>query len=537
MDIYGEFVEGGSSLENGGVIDGDLEITQDLTVDGNFEVNGDATFNGTTTIVDEIQVSDPLILTGVGNVSDAINLGVINEHDTNQYSGIVRRATDKRWVALDSVTPKPGPSTVIPPSDSVFECEQLVVNRIESDAAQLDILPFNVRLPSSSFLSYAGLPNQGLISSFGTNLTLQGETRLTLKASDGDLILTSQNNSNADITMFAGRDVDINAGNIVSGSSVNISAPVGDITLSSQVGITLDTSELDLLADFVKVGKVGDDYFLPSDRGTVGQVLTTNGTGNSSWQNPLGFDQTLNTTDSVRFAQLTLGAAGTDFTLPTSRGALGQYMRQNAGGIVSWVDFPETAGGVMYMVGNTLPTVFAASSTYTQIVGTRTGAQLKDFVFAPNVLQYTGAEPGEFLINVSQAWINAGGTPDQYRLAIFKNGAIVASSEQRASLDSDTDYPRSSSTNAIVSLTNGDQVDVRVANFTDTTSVTVVDHTFSIIKVGGGETLEGDVTGPVSSTDNGLCLFDGITGKVLKDSPATLLSTGEMTIEAANARR
>jgi len=96
-------------------------------------------------------------------------------------------------------------------------------------------------------------------------------------------------------------------------------------------------------------------------------------------------------------------------------------------------------------------------------------------------------------------------------LAIFVNGVIVASSEQRCNLDSDTDYPRSSSTNAIVSLTNGDQMDVRIANFTDITQATVIDHTTSIIKVGlvasgggGGNPFDQDLNTTDSPTFAGL---------------------------------
>jgi len=43
----------------------------------------------------------------------------------------------------------------------------------------------------------------------------------------------------------------------------------------------------------------------------------------------------------------------------------------------------------------------------------------------------------------------------------------------------------------------------------------------------------GDVTGPASSTDNAVVRFDGITGKLLKDSLAILSNTGTLTIPEA----
>ena len=225
--------------------------------------------------------------------------------------------------------------------------------------------------------------------------------------------------------------------------------------------------------------------------------------GDLKLQSPAGLIQLAN--------QPLIGTPASGFTLPTVRGTIGQYLRQNAAGIVSWANVPSAAHGVMSMVGNGLPTSFASAGVYTQIVGTRTGSQLQDFIFAPNVLQYTGAEPGQFLVNVSQSWIHALGTPDEFRLAVFVNGAIVQSSEQRCNLDSDSDYPRSSSTNAVISLSNGDQVDVRIANFDDTTTGTVIDHTLSIIfKVGlvasggGGNPFNQDLNTTDSPTFAGL---------------------------------
>lgn len=50
------------------------------------------------------------------------------------------------------------------------------------------------------------------------------------------------------------------------------------------------------------------DYILtlPTTAGTTGQALTTDGSGALSWNTPLTYDQSLNTTDSVQFTDLTL---------------------------------------------------------------------------------------------------------------------------------------------------------------------------------------------------------------------------------------
>lgn len=45
----------------------------------------------------------------------------------------------------------------------------------------------------------------------------------------------------------------------------------------------------------------------------------------------------------------------------------------------------------------------------------------------------------------------------------------------------------------------------------------------------------GDVIGPVSSTDNAIVRFDGVNGKFIQDSTATLTNTGDLTINDINA--
>lgn len=45
----------------------------------------------------------------------------------------------------------------------------------------------------------------------------------------------------------------------------------------------------------------------------------------------------------------------------------------------------------------------------------------------------------------------------------------------------------------------------------------------------------GDVTGPASSTDNAITRFDGLTGKIIQNSPITVSDTGTITIPAQSA--
>lgn len=64
---------------------------------------------------------------------------------------------------------------------------------------------------------------------------------------------------------------------------------------------------------------------------------------------------------------------------------------------------------------------------------------------------------------------------------------------------------------------------VKVLNFVGSSvSVARVGDTVTVTITGGGGS--GDVTGPASSTDNGLVLFNGTTGKIIKDMGITLPS-------------
>ncbi len=418
------------------------------------------------------------------------------DHNNLVNKGTLSHAT------IDSYLDQPVQTTSDPTFNSVqaslLSAPEVTTNIISSIGGVSFATP-TVTLGGGTSIAYDGKPNQGIVSGIPGQYIIQAEQKMVLRADNGDLELDSEGGGNVILSSDSG-DVNVQAIgssgtiNLTSDAdltlesnfgSVNINAPEADVTLSTVDGdIYLRNQTGSVIVDSrLTINTQGNNYAFPAVRGTLGQVMTSDAIGVVTWQDPVVYNQTLNTTDSVRFGQVNIGTIGGGFTLPSNRGTLGQYLRQNAAGIVSWTDLPSSAHGVMSMVGNTLPTSFSAAGNYTQIVGTRTGSQLKDFVFAPNVLQYTG-DSSEFLINVSQTWIHSLGTPDEFRLAVFKNGVIVATSEQRCNLDSDADYPRSSSTNAIVSLSNGDQIDVRIANFDDTTTVTVIDHTFSIVKVG-----------------------------------------------------
>jgi hypothetical protein len=68
-------------------------------------------------------------------------------------------------------------------------------------------------------------------------------------------------------------------------------------------------------------------------------------------------------------------------------------------------------------------------------------------------------------------------------LAIAKNGAIVATSEQHANVDDNNTYPRNCTSSCIVSLTAGDILTPVVQNKNDIDNILVSYLNFSIIQV------------------------------------------------------
>ena len=529
MDIYGNPIEGGSSLENGGTIDGSLEIKQDLQVDGNVVIDGSLTVD---TIISDLDVEDALITCGVNNPQDLLNTGLLMGHNfstTARYGGIVRRATDKRLVALQSVAPKPMPTGIIASSDAVVECAELATDKILSDSNNLAIDSTLITLPGSNAITYDGKPQQGILSAVA-DFIFQGQQRTAIRAGNGRVSIESQG-LNSDIILEAGENVIIDAG-ANSGDSVSINAPSGDITLTSNADMVLETTgQIDLLGAVVVCNKGSNQFFLPADRGSANQVLTTDGLGGTTWQTPPPanpFDQTLNTTDNVRFAQVNIGAVSTGFTLPTARGTLGQYMRQNAAGIVSWVDFPEDTPsfGSFNIQDNGTATPLSIVGTYFLPNGTFSAGDLNDFTFLTNRLTYTGVSTGDFQINVSLSWIHSGASnADLFRLALFKNGSIITGSAVQGQLDDNANFPRNACTQILTSLSTGDIIDFRLSNADDTTGVTVRDVSFTAFRIGNFSTITGDVEGPASSVINSFAQYSDTTGKVLKDEGILTLTT------------
>jgi hypothetical protein len=92
-------------LVQAGTVSASTVNTGDITVSGNLTVNG------TTTTVNSTNVSftDPMIYMGDGNQSNALDLGFVAafNNGTYQHSGLVRDASENKWVLFSGVVSEP----------------------------------------------------------------------------------------------------------------------------------------------------------------------------------------------------------------------------------------------------------------------------------------------------------------------------------------------------------------------------------------------------------------------------------------------
>ena len=264
-DFNGNPPTGGGEIPN--IIDKSIEISDDLTVQGNTFLNGDLDVQGTITAIDEIEVADTLITLASGNQTDLLNSGILLEHDSNNYAGLVRRATDKNFVVLNNVTPKPSGTSVIPASDSILEARNF-----------LAIQSVNAPVVDTQIVNATGaqltLSAPGAIAVQTTQLDLTGTSTVRIGAGK-DIVWDGKQNTQyiKDVGISGNGLLAINADNdlrILANGNTNIISENLDITAVNNVEITANTGDIVL-------NSVGNDVDILCDgsalvRSTEGPV-------------------------------------------------------------------------------------------------------------------------------------------------------------------------------------------------------------------------------------------------------------------------
>jgi hypothetical protein len=139
----GAFARANNSLNanTGGIITGDLTVTQNLSV-GNLFVSGQTFSVSAGTIV----ANDTLIILGSGNYfSDTKDIGIAGHYNdgTNAHSGLIRDVGTKEWYLFKGYTPEIDANNNVIINDNSFEVDTLNAN-IKSTTITIkgiDVLP------------------------------------------------------------------------------------------------------------------------------------------------------------------------------------------------------------------------------------------------------------------------------------------------------------------------------------------------------------------------------------------------------------
>jgi len=213
-----------SDLTDGGIITGDLLIEGDLDVTG--------TFTASTFIVEEeLKVQDPIIEIAVGNVADAINMGLVEHHENGgtKYSGLMRYHTNKEQYLFEAATSIPTTTTdltTLPLGTLNVEGLNTTVVNISDSSGGDGIL----QIDRATALDKAQIEFQ---TSTGVDF------KITLDEDPSTLIITQGANKALSIS---------------------------------------DTAN-------VVIGDGATNYTLPKVRGTDGQVMVTDASGIITWEN------------------------------------------------------------------------------------------------------------------------------------------------------------------------------------------------------------------------------------------------------------
>lgn len=91
---------------------GALTVVGGVGIQGDVNIQGDITFagTGTTLTTSTLSVSDPQVVVGDGNTTDAVDLGVVGEYGVGgvvKYTGVVRDASDGKVKFFKDLTAQP----------------------------------------------------------------------------------------------------------------------------------------------------------------------------------------------------------------------------------------------------------------------------------------------------------------------------------------------------------------------------------------------------------------------------------------------
>jgi hypothetical protein len=190
-------------------------ITGNATVE-NITVTGNLTVNGTTTSVSStnLEVTDPLVYIGTGNLANSKDLGVVGHFDngTYQHTGIVRDATDGKWKLFSGVTTEP-------------------TDVIDFTSPTYDILRLGAVEFADGTQSKQGVPSITTISQKTASYTLAALT-------ERDTLIEVGSSSATTLTIPADSTLDFPVGTTLD----ILQTSTGQVTIAGAVGVTVNAT-------------------------------------------------------------------------------------------------------------------------------------------------------------------------------------------------------------------------------------------------------------------------------------------------------
>ena len=516
MDIYGEELDAG--LENGGTINGDLDIQGDLcAVNGKFTGQLDV---NTLVVVEEITTEDTMINLGLDNPADVLNLGHTEEYFNTglverKWAGLIRDHVTKEHYLVEGASPQPGAMDV---NIASLPRGSLSVSDMKSTFIECDTGPIIGPSVGTRYLlpGAKGTLDQVLtITNEAAGIVNWADSPAAPELAQSTGVLTGGELSvNADDTKF-----DIADG---TGTFVNMTTKV--VTQTSWSGLTAQSG--------VYTGGLSYVFLAP------GNVVTLSATApNSSdirdniFLGLLGHPNNVNLSGTSPEPMFLANGTNQIFDLAAAIGII------NTGG--------NTIGpSVLLTLSKSVGSIFSYGSNYendikdphNMAVGAidTNGADVFTYVYQDGsfVIGQSNISPGDYDDGNGVSSPGSVSNNDWATARVFLFGGFLTLMPGQETHNTLADAQASLFTENFVIATTVAANSVLIGYLISRGAATDLNSSGDALFIqagkfsgsGGGGGGNGDVVGPISSLDNGLVRFDGTSGKNIKDNTGATLS-------------
>jgi len=134
-----------------------------------------------------------------------------------------------------------------------------------------------------------------------------------------------------------------------------------------------------------------------------------------------------------------------------------------------------------YYVSSSAETTISSIGAAVKVAGTTTNVTAKNFTHTDNRATYTGKDTHVFQVTASISMTSAGNNVVA-SLFVYKNGSVIAASEQQRRVNTGTDVGNAA-LNVMVELAENDYIEIWIANETTTANFTVEYMNVAVIGV------------------------------------------------------